>query len=418
MLLVLVGTAPSHAQGVPITFWYAHGGSVGQAIQALCQDFNARHPQLRALACIAQGTYEQTLQKTVAAYRSHQAPALVELYDVATQDLLYSGAIRPVADLLPDTDDLLPAARRYYSNNAGRLLAQPFSISTAVLYSRRSALAQAGLDQPPATWEAFDSALRQLRAHGQRCPAASDFNPWIWLEQSSAVQGVAVASEDNGWASLAARYRFAQGPQTRLFADLVAWRQAGLLLDQRLTRSGQQDLAFASGECALLLASTGSWPNLAAQADDIQVSPLPVFAGRVRRPAVVGGSALWVLRGQPAEAYTTITAFLAYLREPGVQANFSARTGFLPLSATQAKGLQGGDQPAQAAGLAALGGQDQLAIPLRVGFITQLRRFWLEELEAASAGQRSPAAALQRAARRGDAQLALFQETYRHAVQP
>lgn len=409
----------------PVEFWYGHSGAAGAVIERLCSHFNASHPGLRPLRCVAQGSYEQTLQKTVAAYRAGNSPALVEIYDVATLDMLLGGASMAVQQVMTEQHqqnaphDFLPAVQRYYADRDGQLAAQPFAVSTAVLYSHRATLAAAGISEPPATWEAFDAALQALKRHGLTCPAVTDFNPWIWLEQSSAAMGVPVASAANGTEGLHARYRFDSGPHPRLLADLARWIAQGSLVNQAATRSGRQELAFAAGDCALLLSSTGAWNLLASgQVDDIVISPMPVYQGFPRQATVIGGAALWVLRGQSPEAYATVAAFLAYLRQPAVQISFSRQTGYLPVT-QQAAALLLASQPADSAvavGLASLRQADgQTSTPLRTGFLTRLRLIWTQELQNALARHSSTDVAVQQIVQRGNDLLTTFEETYRHA---
>lgn len=121
----------THALAAPAEFWYSHSGAAGSAIADLCRSFNSQREENDRLHCVSQGSYEQTLQKTVAAYRAGIGPALVEIYDVATPDMLLGGATRPVEAIMADhhraypDDTFLPALRRYYADDHGTLAAQP-----------------------------------------------------------------------------------------------------------------------------------------------------------------------------------------------------------------------------------------------------------------------------------------------------
>ncbi len=122
-ILSVLALLPLAAQtlAAPAEFWYSHSGAAAAAIADLCKSFNAQREEGDRLHCIRQGTYEQTLQKTVAAYRAGIGPALVEIYDVATPDMLQGGATQPVETLMADHqrayagDTFLPALRRYYA---------------------------------------------------------------------------------------------------------------------------------------------------------------------------------------------------------------------------------------------------------------------------------------------------------------
>ncbi|MDF5776395.1 extracellular solute-binding protein [Pseudomonas syringae] len=418
-VLALLSLAANAFAAAPAEFWYSHSGAAGSAIADLCRSFNAPREEGDRLHCVRQGSYEQTLQKTVAAYRAGIGPALVEIYDVATPDMLLGGATRPVEAIMADhhraypDDTFLPALRRYYADDNGTLAAQPFAASTAVLYTHRKALAAAGISEPPATWEAFADALRALKKNGQQCPLVSAFAPWIWLEQTSAAQGTDVAIRSSG----GDRYQFDEGPHLRLMKDLAQWTSEGLVVHEDATRSGQQALAFATDDCAMLLDSTGAWNVVhSTLKSDIQVTALPIYAATQRRANVPGGSSLWVMRGHSVRDYRLVSEFLAFVLQPDNQLIFSARTGYLPVTQAAAARLQSAasEPSAITVGLTALDDIDgQPSAPLRCGFITLMRLIWSQEMENALAGRQSIDPALRQTTLRANELLGLFQQMHR-----
>ncbi len=416
-MLALLSLA-THTLAASAEFWYSHGGAPGSAIVDLCKSFNAKRDEGDRLHCIRQGTYEQTLQKTVAAYRAGLGPTLVEIYDVATPDMLLGGATKAVETVMADhqraysSDTFLPALRRYYADSHGLLAAQPFAVSTAVLYTHRNALAAAGINEPPATWEAFATALRGLKKSGHACPLATDFAPWIWLEQTSAAQGTDVARHIDG----ADRYQFDKGTHLRLMNELAQWTAKGLVRYEDSTRSGQQTLAFASDECAMLLDSTGAWNVMHGSLEsDIDVTPLPIYANSIRKANVPGGSSLWVMRGHSEQEYRLISEFLTFLLLPENQRVFSARTGYLPVTQATAATLLSSEQKPSAvkAGLTALNDAEKPpSTLLRSGFITQMRLIWSQEMENALAGRQSVDSALRQSTLRANELLSVFQQMH------
>ncbi|MPQ84532.1 extracellular solute-binding protein [Pseudomonas sp. MAFF 730085] len=414
-ILMAASAGSACAADAGVEFWYGHTGAASAAIQTLCERFNSTHAELLPMRCIAQGSYEQNLQKTVAAYRSGKAPALVEIYDVATPEMLNSAAVLSLEEFLQawhkvPQDRLLPAVAAYYNNADGTLWAQPFATSTAVLYSHADQLAAAGITQAPDTWEAFGAALVALKAHGSKCPSVTDFGPWVWLEQSSAVMGAPLLSKD------ATQWVFDQGPHLRLMQSVAQWMADGLLIDQAATRSGGQELAFASGDCALLVGSTGASKLIySADSGDVNANFLPVFAGQQRAASLPGGAALWVLRGQSEAQYQTVAEFLMFLREVSVQTLFSQATGYLPVTqgAAAAALAQLPARNATVVGLNTLAlGHEAKAFEVRPGFTTLLRLAWQQQVWSALARQKPMADALHEAAQKGDALLRLFENTY------
>lgn len=424
---MLSAGAPAIVRAADFEFWYAHGGLYAQAIDELCAGFNQAYPQDH-VRCLPQGTYEQTMRKAVAAYRAGQQPAVVEIYDVGTADMLRSGAIYPVDALMRDTghapgdNDYLDSIRRFYAGADGRLLSQPFGTSTLVLYGNRKKLAAVGIRELPQTWEEFGQALQTLKAHGESCPAVADYTPWKMLDQVNAVQGTAIASAHNGHDGLAARYVFADGIHLRYMRDVARWHAQGLLLPAVMTHANDQTLAFADGECAMVIDATGAYAIVAKAAIvDAEVGPLPVYAGTTRYGNTIGGSSLWVFRGKQAATYPAAARFLVYLRAPRQQLFFSARTGYLPL--TRVAGQQLANTPAKEPGAIRVG-LASMALPgnpyntgMRLGFMPLFRLIWQEEVQRALAGRESMDEALEHAQARGNLLLERFQATYTPSTQ-
>ncbi|HWW07319.1 extracellular solute-binding protein [Collimonas sp.] len=432
-LLCALTLAWPASKAASFDFWYAHtGGPIADAIKSLCDGFNASQRRHR-VRCTSPGTYEQTMQKTIAAYRAGKQPAVVEIYDVGTLDMMLSGAVYPVFQLMQeanqaddpvDWQDYIDAVRSYYATSAGNLYSLPFNISTAALYTNTAQLAAAGVTTAPQTWEAFQAAAEKLKAAGQSCPAVSDYNPWIMLEQIAAVQGAPLATQNNGHGGLNAKYVFNTGMPLRFMEDVMRWRQQRLLIDAAATRTGSQTLAFANGECAMAIDATSAWSAIRTSGiANVGVSPIPAYAGTLRRNSVPGGASLWVMKGYDTQVYAAVAAFFSYLRQPSSQIAFARRTGYVPVTREAVRVLQ---QNGAADSLApALVGISSMSLPgnayspgARLGFSTQFRHAWREEVENAFAGRQSMKSALDRAKSRGDILLRRFEETYAGATLP
>ena len=419
------------AAAADFDFWYGHSGPIAEAVESLCAGFNAAQHQHR-VHCISQGTYEQTMQKVVAAYRAGRQPAVVEIYDVGTLDMMLSGAIYPVDRLMRDAADTIDwsddfdAARRYYADAAGNPYSLPFNVSTQILYANKAWLSVAGIDRVPQTWEAFEAAAEKLKAAGSLCPAVTDYDPWKMLEQTSASQGEPIATQRNGHQGLDARYVFNAGAHRRLMNDVMRWRARGLLVDAADTRAGAQTLAFATGECALSVESTSAWSGiLASRRVDAAVGMVPIYAGTQRHNTVVGGASLWVMKGHSTAVYRGIAAFFDYLRQPEQQIALSIRTGYLPVTHRAASALMtvGGENAAAlapiAAGLASLSvSPAEDSEGARLGFMPQFRLAWQAEVQKAFAGGQTMDQALDRAKTRGDTLLQRFKDTYAGVMLP
>lgn len=414
----------SAAAAASFDFWYGHSGPIAKAIESLCDGFNQSQRE-HQVHCTSQGTYEQTMLKGVAAYRAGRQPAVIEIYDVGTLDMMLSGAVYPVSRLMDDTGhpvdwtDYLGPVLSYYAGADGKPDSLPFNASTLVLYVHRAKLAAAGVDHAPRTWEEFEAIAAKLKANGYPCPAITDYDPWKMLEQTNASQGVPIAKRRHAGDALDVEYVFNTGIHRRLMNDVMRWRAGGLLIDAAQTRTGNQALAFASSECVMSADSTSSWSAImAGEIADIGVSVIPVYAQTSRHSTIVGGASLWVMKGYDAAVYRAVAAFFVYLRQPANQITFAMQTGYLPVTRRAAATLAAtrpGDPLVLpvTVGLASLSMSPDAYPPgTRLGFLPQFRLAWREEVQKAFGGTQTIGEALDHAKARGDQLLTRFKETY------
>ncbi len=95
---------------------------------------------------VYKGNYEQSLSAGIAAFRTGNAPALLQVYEVGTATMMASKAIKPVYEVFKDAginfdeSQFVPTVSGYYTDSkTGHLLSQPFNSSTPVLYYNKDA---------------------------------------------------------------------------------------------------------------------------------------------------------------------------------------------------------------------------------------------------------------------------------------
>lgn len=424
-LAVLAGSVA--AQATDIEFWYGNTGTAEQAIQDACSAFNAAQDD-HAITCVGQGSYEAGMQQAIAAYRSGQHPALIQFFDAGTLDLMLSGAVVPVEEIAPEVDwgDYINGARSYYETSQGALYSQPYNGSTLIFYGNREMLAKAGIDSLPATYEELVEDARALRAAGVDCAFVTDAHPWRVLEQFAARHGQPIASQNNGYGGLDAEYIFNQGPVAAHLENLAAWRDEGLVKLSADTAAGNYSTAFNTGECAMMEASTGSYgAAFAAMGDAVMIDYAPMYDGVARHNTLIGGASIWVMKGHDDAAYAASRSFLDFLRQPEQQIAFTRATGYVPMTNVALDTLMASPEADDLAFATASTGVESLNMPgsensrgLRLGFYVQFREIFMEETQRAFAGGKSMQAALDDAARRGNALLRRFEQTYSGVTLP
>src|SRR5262249_60343449 len=115
-----VGVPATSWAKAEIPFWHALQAVLGERTQEIAAKFNASQNDYEVKA-IFKGSYPETLNGAIAAYRAKQPPHIVQVYEVGTQTMLSSGAIYPVYQLMKDNgltvdwNDIIPPVKTYYS---------------------------------------------------------------------------------------------------------------------------------------------------------------------------------------------------------------------------------------------------------------------------------------------------------------
>src|SRR6195952_4938555 len=192
---------PAQAQ-VEIQWWHAMGGALGEWVNDLAKGFNDSQKEYKVVPPF-KGSYPETLTAGIAAFRSGNAPDILQVFEVGTATMMASkGAIVPVGKVMKDSGlkfdaaAYIPAVAGYYTAPNGQMLSLPFNSSTTVFYYNKDAFKSAGLDAEtlPATWPEVALAAAKLKASGHKCPFTTSWVSWTQLESFSAWHNVLYAS--------------------------------------------------------------------------------------------------------------------------------------------------------------------------------------------------------------------------------
>ncbi|MFP1863473.1 sn-glycerol-3-phosphate ABC transporter substrate-binding protein UgpB [Lonsdalea quercina] len=426
---VMAMALTSQAQAVTdIPFWHAMEGELGKTVNSLADRFNHDQNDVRIVP-VYKGNYEQTLAAGIAAYRSGNAPAILQVYEVGTATMMASKAIKPVYEVFRqsgvpfDESVFVPTVSGYYTDaKSGHLLSQPFNSSTPVLYYNKDAFNKAGLDpeQPPKTWQQMAEYTGKLRAAGMKCGYSSGWQGWIQLENFSAWHGLPFASQNNGFDGADAVLEFNKPAQVKRIALLEAMHKKG-----DFTYYGRKDEStekFYNGDCAMITASSGSLAGIRQYAKfNFGVGMMPYDADVKDAPqnAIIGGASLWVMNGKDSATYHGVAQFMQFLAKPEVAAEWHQKTGYLPITsaAYDLTRQQGFYEQNPGADIATRQMLNKPPLPftkgLRLGNMLQIRTIVDEELESVWTGKKTPQQALDAAVQRGNMQLRRFEQSTR-----
>ncbi len=422
--------APAEAwaqQKTVIDFWHGLPQPLGGQLEQIVKDFNDSQSNVQVNASY-KGSYPETMQAAIAAFRAGNAPHVVQMFEVGTATMMAAGpAIKPVHQLMEeagapiDPKAYIPAVAGYYSSKDGKMMALPFNSSTAIMFYNKDAFQKAGLDpnKAPATWPELIEATKALKASGVACPMTTSWPVWIQFEQLSALHDVPFASEQNGFASLKAELQFNAPVQLKHLETLVAMQKDGLF--KYGGRDNIPDALFPSGECAIIHASSGLRGRIIKEAKfGWGAAPLPYWPDAIKgepKNGIIGGAAFWVMtspKRTPAD-YKAVSAFFSYLAKPEVDAKWHMDTGYVPVTfkgfeLAKAGGFYeknpGADVPAA-----------QLTrtpttpntMGLRLGNLPEIRNIIQEEMEKSFQGQQTAKQALDTAVQRGNVVLRNFE---------
>ena len=424
--VLALGANHAACAATDIQFWHAMDASLGETVNAIANDFNASQNQYKIIP-VYKGTYDQALAAGISAYRSGDAPAILQVYEVGTATMI--GAKKDVvpvwkvfqdAGLPLDKDAFVPAVASYYSDSQnGKLISMPFNSSTPILYYNKDAFKKAGLDpnRPPQTWDELAVDAAKLKAAGMACAFSTGWQSWIQLENYSAWHGAPFASQNNGFDGADAVLEFNRPLQLHHIEFLAKLQKQGLF-----TYAGRKDEAtpkFYSGDCAMMTNSSGSLSSIRKFAKfDFGTGMMPYDASVPGAPqnAIIGGASLWVLAGKNPEVYKGVAAFLSYLATPRVAAKWHEDTGYLPITKAayelaQSEGYYA-KNPGTETAIKQMLNKPPLSFTrgLRLGNMPQIRTVIDEELEDIWAGKISPQAGLDSAVERGNTLLRRFQQ--------
>ncbi|MBV8425273.1 MAG: sn-glycerol-3-phosphate ABC transporter substrate-binding protein UgpB [Candidatus Eremiobacteraeota bacterium] len=423
-LLTLFGP-PRTAQAAPveIQFWHSMGAQLGVYLNEIVDKFNASQSDYKVVA-VYKGNYEQSMAAGIAAYRAGDAPAILQVYEVGTATMMAAKqAVIPVwqvfqkAGVPLNTSAFIPTIASYYGEgNPLRLVSMPFNSSTSVLYYNKDAFKKAGLDpnKPPKTWDEVAADAAKLKAAGMPCGFTTGWQGWIQVEQFSAWHGLPIATEDNGFDGLGAKLEFNDPLEIKHITMLQQMAQAGTFT--YVGRKDESTPKFYSGDCGIMMGSSGSYADVAKFAKFNFAEAMMPYDPSVKgapQNAIIGGASLWVLNGKPPEVYKGVAKFFNFLASPEIAGQWSAETGYLPITKfayanLQLKGFYNNHPEVPI--------QQMLLHPplawtrgLRLGNMPQIRTVVDEELESVWSGKKSAKSALDDAVSRGNDLLRSFQ---------
>jgi sn-glycerol 3-phosphate transport system substrate-binding protein len=416
------------AQPIELQWWHAMTAANAAVVNQIVADFNLSQSEYK-LVPVFKGSYAETMNAGIAAYRAGKAPHILQIFEVGTATMMAAkGAVMPVYQLMKDAGEpfdpraYLPAVTGYYSTADGNMLSLPFNSSTAIVYWNKALFKKAGLDpdHPPKTWPETFAVAEKLRGGGVPCGFTAGWISWTQLEQFSAWHNLAFATKADGFGGPDARLAFNNPTVVRHIANLAAAEK-----DKSFDyggRTSEPEGKFVSGECGMIQTSSAAYGIFKAGAKfEFGMAELPYYPDvpGARQNSIIGGASLWVMAGKSPQEYKGVAKFFTFLSLTDLQQKLHEITGYLPITkaayeATREAGFYE-KHPEREIPVLQMTAKPptQNSRGLRLGNLVQIPDIIAQDLEAVFAGKADAQAGLDDAVNRGNALLVQFQQNTR-----
>ena len=425
---ILATAAAAQAQ-TEIQWWHSMTAVNNEWVNDLAREFNASQKDYKIVPTF-KGSYPESMTASIAAFRSGNAPHILQVFEVGTATMMASkGVTVPVGKVMKDAGadfnpaGYIPAVAGYYTAPNGQMLSMPFNSSTTVFYYNKDAFKKAGLnpDAPPKTWPEVFEATKKLKASGHSCPMTLAWMGWTQLESFSTWHNVEFATEKNGLSAngYKARLKINSPLHVRHFDNLAKLAKNGEFVYKG--RNADAQASFTSGECAMIQTSSGYYGDVAKNAKfGYGITSMPYYPDVKGAPqnTVIGGASLWVMSGKKAEEYKGVAKFFEFISQTKVQAASHQRTGYLPITIaayelTNASGFYQRHPGTDVAVNQMVRKVTDLSRGIRLGNYVQIRTIEDEETEQIWSGKKTPKEALDAIVSRGNELLARFEKSYK-----
>jgi sn-glycerol 3-phosphate transport system substrate-binding protein len=419
LLLPLTSQAQTEIQ-----WWHSMTAVNNQWVNDLAKEFNDSQKDYKVVPTF-KGSYDESMTAAIAAFRSGNAPHVLQVFEVGTATMMASkGATVPVGKIMSDAGlpfdpkAYIPAVAGYYTAPNGQMLSFPLNSSTTIFYYNKDAFKKAGLnaDKAPATWPEVFAAAKKLKESGHSCPMTLAWMGWTQLESFSTWHNVEFATKGNGLNGMDARLKIDSPLHVKHIENLSKAAAAGEFVYKG--RGSNAQASFTAGECAMIQTSSGFYGDVSKNAKFAYgLAPLPYYADVKGAPqnTVIGGASLWVMSGKKAGEYKGVAKFFDYLSQTKVQAASHQRTGYLPITMaayelTEKSGFYQQNPGTDVAVQQMVRKVTDKSRGIRLGNYVQIRTIEDEEMEQVWSGKKSAKDALDAIVKRGNELLVRFEQ--------
>jgi multiple sugar transport system substrate-binding protein len=333
--LTSIAKAQDHSGAIRIwTFLSAEGQSPREVVlRNLIEKFTTAHPGVSIV--VESQPFQELETKFVAASAQSRAPDIIWMRDTFLDLVNQRGALANLDDELSDDfrTNALPDLYPVFANKSvldGSRSSLPIWPSPAqILFYRKDALAEIGLEAPPQTWDEFIPVAGKLTS-GDRLGFGLPTND----NSVSAFINMMTGFGPDIFDATTGQFDVT-GPEAKATAEVVRQLVAVGALSPTLLNAMGDDIQdqFAAGRFAIVQAFAprfAQYKQIAAAYDPAQlaVAPWPAFGDRP--PAVLLGPYWTVGLSAKSENKAAATAFIESLYTPEASMQWAQTAGLVP----------------------------------------------------------------------------------------
>lgn len=400
-IMGLLGCRSSNPGKIKVKFWHAMGGEAQKTLKEMVARFERENPEIK-IELVGMGNYDALAQKLLGAVAVKSPPTIAQMYENWTSQLHAAGQLEYLEDYIrgPNgltNEELADIYPGILENNRWdeKILTLPFNKSVPVYYYNVEMLRQAGYDSFPRTWSEFRKMCKKLvrrKPDGSISTWATANGTDIWIFGSMLFQreGRFLRQEDGE-------------PEfnSQLGVEILSFQVNLILKDSVQTpASGRNPMEdFLMGRIATLTGSS-TWraPIVGEEKFPVGMAPIP-FEGQPA--AIIYGTNIGMFKKASQAEKNAAWQFIKWFIAPEQQVEWSMGTWYVPIHRSCLADPRLQERFATTPGLLSAYKQMEYGVfePRGLKWLAG-RKALVEELEAATLGEKSPSQALNDAARR------------------
>lgn len=338
-LLISIMVSTSVFAEVTVKFWHAMAGDRIELLAGMAEEFNKTHEGITVEAEYI-GSYNDTLNKTIAAFKAGDPPHVFQLYEIGTRSMIDGGMIVPVGDLAAaenfDWSDYIDVVLSYYTVE-GKLYSMPFNSSTPIFFYNKTFFEKAGLDPktPPDTWNQVREMGKKIMETGVAEYGISwNLHSW-YFEEWHCVMNADLTDNGNGREKPATQVLITGETGKKIMKWWTDLEKDKILLRLMTDDWSLHRKAFTSGQAAMMISSTSDVTQMtqvfAEKGWELGTGFLPRPDDVERQGVAIGGGTLWMTAGHPQEELDAAWTFLKWMSEPEQQVTWHKGTGYFAI---------------------------------------------------------------------------------------